>query len=207
MKMWTIPLTLLLAATGCKKPGDAAPESPPPPEPAQPEAAASAPASEPSEQAGPPPRGDDADRKSKNGRLEAEVGGVPVLVHYGRPAVQDRKIFGELIPYGEVWRTGADEATTITFGSDATFAGKPVKAGSYALFTVPNKEAWQVILNAEAKQWGAYKRDAQKDILTSEVTPKTAEEANEVLTFTSTEDALVLAWADVEVVFPVGAAP
>lgn len=211
--MRTTPiLTLgLLLAGGCAKTTETTTE-----EAAAEKAPASAPASEPTEAeepamaegegeiAPPPPRADDADRASKNGRLEAEIGGVPVIVQYGRPQVKGRTIFGDLIPYGKVWRTGADEATTLTLMEDATIAGEPVEAGTYALFTMPGKETWTVILNSVPKQWGAYKHDPSKDVLRAEVEAE-SDDPTEVLTFEADDDALVLAWADVEVTIPIAA--
>ncbi len=152
-----------------------------------------------------PARGDDAKRKSKNGLLEAEIGGVPVKVQYGRPKVSGRDIFGELIPYGKVWRTGADEATTISFSKDATFAGQKVKSGTYALFTIPAEEGWKVVLNSEPKQWGAYKHDPSKDVLTAAITAEKHDNTEE-LTFAAAGDKLQMMWADVVVSMPVAAA-
>ena len=86
-----------------------------------------------------------------------------VTVTYGRPYKNNRDIFGSLEPYGKVWRTGANEATEITFAKDATFGGQAVKAGTYTLFTIPDQNEWTVILNPELKQWGAYGYDKIKD--------------------------------------------
>ena len=147
----------------------------------------------------PPAREDDAERKSKNGKLEAEVSGVDLIVTYGRPKVNGREIFGELIPYGEVWRTGADEATTISFAKAVMFEGKHVEPGTYALFTIPGEKEWKVILNEQAKQWGAYKRDPAKDLVTVTVKPEASEETTEELTFSAEDDGIVIAWADVKV--------
>ena len=77
-----------------------------------------------------------------------------ITVTYGRPYKKERKIFGGLEPYGKVWRTGADQATQITFEKDGTFGGKPVKAGTYTLFTIPNPDEWTIILNSQLGQWG-----------------------------------------------------
>ena len=152
-----------------------------------------------------PTRGDDAGRKSKNGELDATIGGVQVRVRYGRPETRGRKIFGNLIPYDKVWRTGADEATTISFAKAATFAGQKVARGTYALFTVPGESGWKVILNSEPKQWGAYKHDASKDVLKADITAA-AHDNTEALTFAATDGALQMMWADVAVSFPVAAA-
>lgn len=146
----------------------------------------------------PPPRKSDADRKSKNGRLEAEIGGANLIVQYGRPTVRGRTIFGDLIAYGKLWRTGADEATTFTVDQPVMVEGKPLDAGTYALFTVPGEKAWTVVFNSVAAQWGAYGYDESKDVLRVEVTPKKGE-ATEELTFAVDGEDLVLRWADVVV--------
>ncbi|MEM7674706.1 MAG: DUF2911 domain-containing protein [Myxococcota bacterium] len=151
-----------------------------------------------------PARASDADRKSKNGVVEAELAGVPVRVEYGRPQVKGRNIFGELIPYGKVWRTGADEATTISFAKSAMFAGRKVERGTYALFTIPGEKNWKVVLNRQAKQWGAYKHDPSQDVLSAEVTASPSANT-EVLTFEAADDKIVLKWAEVSVAMPVAA--
>jgi len=86
-----------------------------------------------------------------------------VKLNYGQPSKRGRVTFGELVPYGEVWRAGANEATEITFAKDATFGGKPIKAGTYTLFIRPQKDQWTVILNSQLKQWGSFKYDENKD--------------------------------------------
>jgi hypothetical protein len=86
-----------------------------------------------------------------------------IKVTYGRPYKKGRDIFGKLEPYGKVYRVGADEATVITFAKDGTFGGKPVKAGSYTLFAIPNEKNWTIILNSQLGQWGAFKYDQFKD--------------------------------------------
>lgn len=143
-------------------------------------------------------RGDDTDRKSKNGLLEATVDGVDVVVEYGRPQARDREIWGELVPYEKLWRTGADEATTVTFDAPVRIEGEPLPAGKYALFTIPEEERWTVIFNREANQWGAYDYDAEKDALRVETTPRPGEPVEE-MTFAATADGIVLQWAGLEV--------
>lgn len=141
----------------------------------------------------PPPRKDDGDRKSKNGRLEATIGGAGVLVQYGRPEVRGRTIFGELVPYGALWRTGANEATTFTVDKDIMVEGQPLKAGTYSMFTVPNASSWTIVFNSVPMAWGTNGHDASKDVLRVEVTPGAAE-MTEAMTFSAEADALVLSW-------------
>ena len=151
-----------------------------------------------------PARGDDAERSSKNGTTVGKVGAATVTVHYGRPKVRGRKVWGGLVPYGKVWRTGADEASTITFDKVVKVGGKPVAAGTYALFTIPGEKSWTIILNKQAKQWGAYRYDAKQDAVRVDVTPKKGK-ATEALTIDMKKGMLAIHWGNV--VVPVKISP
>lgn len=94
-----------------------------------------------------------------------QIGLTTVEIEYARPGVKGRTIFGGLVPHGEVWRTGANAATRITFDTDVIFGGEPLPAGTYALFTIPGEDEWTVILNGAAEQWGSYAHDPQQDVL------------------------------------------
>jgi hypothetical protein len=147
-------------------------------------------------------RGDDKERKSKNGKLEATVGGAQVGIEYGRPNAAGRKVFGALVPWGEIWRAGADEATTISFDKDVTIEGKPLAAGRYALFLIPGEGEWTVIFNKVADQWGAYKYDAASDAL--RVTVKAAaHDMVETLEYAAAADRVEMRWEKVAVGFSV----
>ena len=143
-------------------------------------------------------RGDDANRLSKNGKTQGVVDGVEITVEYGRPSVKDRKIWGGLVPYDRIWRTGADEATTITLGSDASVGGEALPAGVYSLFTIPGEQSWTVVFNRVSEQWGAFNYDESKDALRVEVEPHTAEFV-ETLEFQIEGAELVLRWAELAV--------
>ncbi len=80
--------------------------------------------------------------------------GKTVTIDYSSPRVKGREIYGGLVPYGKVWRTGANEATTFVAGADVTVGGKDVPAGSYTLFTVPNRDKWTLIVNKKTGEWG-----------------------------------------------------
>ena len=88
-----------------------------------------------------------------------------IRVTYSRPLKNGREVFGKLVPYGKVWRTGANEATEIKFYEDVDFGGKKVKAGSYSLFTIPGEKEWMVILNTDLDYWGAYKYNEKNDVV------------------------------------------
>jgi hypothetical protein len=102
------------------------------------------------------------------------VGLNEMKIAYHRPGVKGRKIWGALVPYGKVWRTGANEATAITFGEDVTVGGKDVPAGTYMLATIPAEEEWTVILNKDAKQWGAFEYKEGDDLVRLKVKPAAA---------------------------------
>jgi hypothetical protein len=135
-------------------------------------------------------------------RVTAE--GKNVNVTYGQPSKRGRVIFGELLPYGEVWRTGANEATEITFNKDGTFGGKPVKKGTYTLFTIPAAKEWTIILNSQLKQFGAFEYEKHKDknVLEVQVPARKAQGIVEKLTIKPTDTALLIEWDNTSVSVP-----
>ncbi len=104
-------------------------------------------------------------KKSPMQTTEANVGDAKVTISYSAPSVRGRTIYGELVPFGKVWRTGANEATTIETSADITIGGENLKAGKYSLFSIPGKDGWTVIINSVSDQWGAYKYSEDKDVL------------------------------------------
>lgn len=104
-------------------------------------------------------------RPSPKGVVTQTIGVTDVTVNYSRPSVKGRTIWGDLVPYDKVWRTGANEATTITFSDDVSINGQKLLAGTYSLHTIPGKDSWTIIFNSVADQWGSYSYDATKDAL------------------------------------------
>ncbi|MHA4807704.1 DUF2911 domain-containing protein [Flavitalea flava] len=140
-------------------------------------------------------------RKSPHDTLETKN----IKVTYGRPYKKGREIFGKLEPFGKVYRAGADEATTIAFAKDGTFAGKPVKAGTYTLFVTPYEKQWAIILNSELGQWGAYKYDQfkDKDVLHAEVPVTKADPPVEQFTIRFAGKDMIIEWDNTRVAIPV----
>ena len=146
-------------------------------------------------------------RVSPNASAGFTIGVTDISVQYGAPSVRERTIFGDLVPYDEVWRTGANEATAITFSTDVFVEGQALDAGTYGLFTVPGQTSWTIIFNEAPEQWGAYQYDEAKDVLRVQVTPQQASERETMafsfdnLALAADRDAvdLVLHWADVRV--------
>jgi hypothetical protein len=114
--------------------------------------------------------------------LKQRVGLTDVQIEYSRPGVKGRQVFGDLEPYGKVWRTGANAATKITFSAPVNFGGVDVPAGTYGLFSIPGASEWTVILNEGAKDWGAYSYDEKKDV--ARVKTTAVRLAEDVETFT-----------------------
>ncbi|MDD5565227.1 MAG: DUF2911 domain-containing protein, partial [Thermoanaerobaculaceae bacterium] len=124
----------------------------------------------------------DLPRVSPQATISQTVGLTNVTITYCRPGVKGRAIWGGLVPYDQVWRTGANEATTITFADDVTIDGTKLPAGTYGLFTIPGKDEWTIIFNKGAKQWGAYQYKQAEDVLRIKVKPHEAP-FRELLTF------------------------
>ena len=135
---------------------------------------------------------------SPKAKAAQTVGVTEMAVIYSRPAVKGRKIWGGLVPYGTVWRTGANENTVVTFSTPVKVEGKPLAAGRYGLFTIPGETSWTVILSSQTKAWGSDSYDAKEDVLRATVSPQAGEQVERLLfTFDDVTDssaALTLRW-------------
>jgi len=134
------------------------------------------------------------DRKSPHEVVTASIGEHNVEISYGRPYAKGRKIMGGLVPFGEVWRTGADEASTLTTPVDLKIGDLDVPAGEYSLFTVPTSEGWQLIVNRTAKQWGAFKYDAKMDLGRTAMTVGEPFDSVEQFTIAVEDDMIIMSW-------------
>src|SRR5271156_1308977 len=114
--------------------------------------------------------------------LKQRVGLTDIEIEYSRPGIKGRTIFGGIVPYGQVWRTGANQATKITFSTPVKLNGQDVPAGSYALFTIPGEDEWTVILSKNADQFGAFQYDPKDDLVRFKVTPVELTESIETFT-------------------------
>lgn len=146
-------------------------------------------------------------RVSPAASVTQTIGLTDLTVTYSRPGVKNRVIWGELVPYDKPWRTGANEATNFTTTDSIQFSGRPLAPGTYALFTIPGKDGWTVILNSEKELWGAFEYKPEKDILRIPVKP-TPSEPQEWMEF-SFEDLspgsanLVLRWEKLRLAVPI----
>lgn len=135
--------------------------------------------------------------------VKAKVGNANVEIVYSRPSSRGRTMIGGNEPYGQVWRTGANEATTIEFDKAVKIEGKELPAGKYALFTIPGEKEWAIIFNKEPKQWGAYSYKQDQDAL--RVTVPAGKPKSYVETFTISKEGnqIILAWENSQVAFKV----
>jgi hypothetical protein len=137
-------------------------------------------------------------RASPHAEATAVLAGKKITVSYGRPYMKGRAIFGGLVPWGQVWRTGADEATTFTTEGDVVIGGLKVPKGEYALFTIPTEKQWTLVVNKTAKQWGAFKYDAAQDLgrvpMTVTSAPKPVEQLTIEMVPAGKQVTLKLSW-------------
>lgn len=150
-------------------------------------------------------RGNDEARVSPNAGVSQTIGTTKVSITYGRPSVNDREIFGGLVPYGEVWRTGANESTAITFSDDVMIEGQKVEAGTYSLYTIPGKDQWTIILNSKLS-WGT-QYDKSQDVLRVTTTPKEGQHVEQFMIYfeevTNSSAECVLHWKNTKVPFTI----
>jgi tetratricopeptide (TPR) repeat protein len=111
---------------------------------------------------------------SAAGSISQQVGFTTITVDYERPSARGRKVFGELVPYGEVWRTGAGKCTRITFGDAVMINDMKVDKGTYSLFTIPEKDEWTIILNSDTSLYGAGRYDVAKDVIRIAAKPESS---------------------------------
>lgn len=134
-----------------------------------------------------------------------------ITIEYSRPSAKGRTVYGDVVPFGKIWRTGANGATTITFGEDVTVAGTPVKQGTYALYSIPNKDAWELMLYSDTKLGGNVgEYDKTKEVARFKSTPSRVTEKVETFTIqvadiTSTTASIELIWENTKVAFTVTA--
>jgi len=128
-----------------------------------------------------------------------KIGKANVSVNYGSPSVKGRKIWGDLVPYNEVWRTGANEATVFKTDKDLYVEGKTLKAGEYSFFAIPTEGSWTIIFNKTVKQWGAYDYKEKDDVLRVTVKPVKSATMHERLIYTVNANGIVLQWENLEV--------
>jgi DUF2911 family protein len=149
----------------------------------------------------------DVPQASPAASVSQTVGLTEIKIDYHRPAVNKREVWGKLVPYGQVWRAGANENTTIQFSSPVTVGGKTVPAGTYGLHTMPGEKDWSVMLSSTSTAWGSFSYDEKEDVVRFSVTPKPAdfEERLEYRFENPTDNSadVVLQWEKLQISFPI----
>ena len=143
---------------------------------------------------------------SPRATITQKVGLTPVSINYSRPSVGGRKIFGDLVPFGQVWRTGANQSTKITFAESVTLEGNRVPAGKYALYTIPGDQQWTIIIHRDTTLWGSDKYDPKNDLMRFTVPANKSNENIEAFTidftnYTQNSADIELMWAKTVVKF------
>lgn len=124
-------------------------------------------------------------RVSPASEVEQMVGLTEIEIEYSRPSMRGREVFGNLVPFGKVWRTGADNSTKISFDTDVIISGKTIQSGTYSIFSIPNKESWEIIFYSDVELWGVPRDWSENKIVFSSMFDvKKLKKSNTVETFT-----------------------
>lgn len=147
---------------------------------------------------------------SPTSKLTQEFSTSNIEISYSRPSMRGRKIFGELVAFGNVWRTGANSATKVKFGEDVTVGGQAVKAGEYALYTIPGVAEWEIILNKGVGNWGNAGYDKADDVARFKIAPKALDKNVQTFTInigniTYSSCNIELMWEKTKIIIPVKA--
>lgn len=149
----------------------------------------------------------DLPQPSPAASVSTRVGLTDVEVNYSRPAMKGRTIFGDLVPYNELWRTGANRATAITFSTPVMINDTKLDAGSYSIFTIPTEGEWTIILNKNTELWGTNGYDSEMDAVRIMATPMSHGRVESftisMANVTSNSADVMIAWSDKAVSFPI----
>jgi DUF2911 family protein len=143
-------------------------------------------------------------QESPREKAEGSINKVNISIDYGAPSVKGRTVWGGLEKYGNVWRAGANENTTISFDKDVHIAGKKLAAGKYGFFIIPVENGhWTVIFNKVYDAWGAFSYDQKEDALRVNISPKFVDETQEQLLYTVDSKSITMAWDKARLSIPV----
>jgi Protein of unknown function (DUF2911) len=135
-------------------------------------------------------------------KATATIDGVTVTIDYHQPSAKGRKVMGALVPFGEVWRTGANATTSIDFGANAKIEGQAVPKGKYGLYTIPGENEWVIIINKDIK-WGHYDYTDKADVLRVKVKPSKTASFVEKFTINIKDGNVVMEWENTSVSFKI----
>lgn len=141
-------------------------------------------------------------RPSPPAETTGRIDSADIEIQYNSPAVKGREIWGSLVPFGKVWRTGANEATVFETDEDLIIGEQTLPQGKYGLFTIPGETEWIIIFNSVWDQWGSFRYDESKDVLRVTVKPEQIDSFNERLNLNIENDHLVIRWEKLQVSCP-----
>lgn len=145
-------------------------------------------------------------KPSPMGTVTQLVGLNNIKIEYSRPSVKGREIFGDVVPYEKVWRLGANAPTKLTTDKPITFGKETIKPGTYAIFAIPYKDMWEVVINTDIEQWGAGNYDEKKNVVSMKVKTEKSDFTEtlsiSIQNITSTEGSIVIAWDKTKVEVP-----
>jgi hypothetical protein len=145
----------------------------------------------------------DKPKPSPASTATGKAGNVNITITYSAPSVKGRTIWGALVPFGKVWRTGANDATTFEIDGDVKIEGNSLAKGKYSLFTIPGEREWTIIINSNAKQWGAFSYKAEDDVIRFKVKSSKSASFNEALKFQVENGNVSILWENLAVSFNV----
>jgi hypothetical protein len=146
---------------------------------------------------------DKESRPSPAAKATGKAGSATITIDYSQPSAKGRKIFGDLVPYGKVWRTGANEATVFETDSDIKVEGKTLPKGKYGLFSIPGENEWTIIFNKTWNQWGSFRYVQEDDVLRVQVKPSKSGTLVEMMKISVDGGKVTIAWENTAASFTV----
>lgn len=142
-------------------------------------------------------------RPSPAAKATGKAGSATVTIDYSSPAAKGRKVYGDLVPYGKIWRAGANEATIFEIDNDVKVEGQSLAKGKYGLFAIPGETEWTIVFNKTWNQWGSYRYKQEEDVLRVKVPSAKTAQAVENLAYSIENGKVYLRWENTEVGFKV----
>jgi hypothetical protein len=142
-------------------------------------------------------------RPSPPTQVTGKAGNATITISYSAPSVKGRKIFGDLVPYGKIWRAGANEATIFEVDSDVKVEGQALPKGKYGLFTIPGESEWTIVFSKTWNQWGSYRYKQEDDALRVKVKAGASSSLTEKLTYAVNNGVVSLKWEKADISFNV----
>lgn len=142
-------------------------------------------------------------RPSPPAKATGKAGNATITIDYSAPSMKGRKVFGDMVPLGKIWRAGANEATIFEVDSDVKVEGQALPKGKYGLFAIPGESEWTIIFNKTWNQWGSYRYKQEDDVLRVKVVAGKSKSSTEKLTYAISNGVVSILWENADVKFRV----